>query len=101
VTKSQCLILTVVSDPDQLLNLTDLLFEIVGSYEPTVRIEDYDSYDLYVLGMISRRTGNLTESVDYLLASLKANCGLWGCWIELSFLVMDRSGVRRRVDIIN
>lgn len=83
----------MVSDPKQLEDLTDLSFEIISSYEASTRIEDYDAYDLYLLGMISRRQGNNSGAIEYLLASLKANCCLWGCWLELSFLVMDRTGV--------
>ena len=74
-------------------DLTDLTIEIVSTYDDEVPIEDYDAYDLYLMGMIARRQGNIAGATDYLVASIKGNCYIWGSWIELSFLVMDRIAV--------
>jgi len=74
-------------------DLGDLLVEIAASYETDTRIGDYEAYDLYLMGMIARRQGNTAGATDYLVAALKSNSSIWGAWIELAFLIMDRSAV--------
>jgi len=73
--------------------LGELTHEIMASYEEGTNPKDYDPYDLYLLGMITRRLGDIDVSTDYLVASILRNSFIWGAWIELAFLIMDRKRV--------
>jgi len=83
----------VVSDPQQTETLSALIREILASYEDGVDPKNYDAYDSYLLGMISRRLSNIDGATDYLVAAIKSNCFIWGAWVELAFLIMDRKKV--------
>jgi hypothetical protein len=73
--------------------LGELTHEIMASYEDGTDPKHYDPYDLYLLGMITRRLGDIDVSTDYLVASIMGNCFIWGAWVELAFLIMDRKRV--------
>jgi len=90
-------IFIVVSDPKQMDQLGELTHEIMASYDEGVEVKSYDAYDLYLLGMITRRLGDIDVSTDYLVASILSNCYIWGAWVELAFLIMDR----KRVGFVN
>lgn len=91
---SSVLFLAVAPEPKDMQILTELLHEMMASYDLDVKVEDYDAYDLYLMGMISRRLGDLEGATTYVTASIKGNCYIWGAWIELAFLVTDRKNVK-------
>lgn len=89
----------VVSDPKQMEHLSELSHEILASYPEGKDPVAYDPYDLYLLGMIARRLGDIDMATDYLVGAVNGNNNIWGAWIELSFLVVDRKHVRNVVCI--
>ncbi|ODN03187.1 Cell division cycle protein 23 [Orchesella cincta] len=82
--------LEIVSDPKQMEHLSELSHEILASYSEGVDPRNYEPYDLYLLGMISRRLGDIDMATDYLVGALRKNPNIWGAWVELSFLIVDR-----------
>lgn len=74
-------------------HLSELSHEILASYPEGKDARHYDPYDSYLLGMISRRLGDLDVATDYLIGAITSNNNIWGAWIELSFLVIDRKHV--------
>lgn len=86
-------IFSVVSDPKQMEHLSELSHEILAAYPEGRDPINFDPYDLYLLGMISRRLGDTDRATDFLFGALKGNSNIWGAWVELSFLIVDRKHV--------
>lgn len=74
--------------------LNEFVYELKASF-PDPDPRKYDPYDLYLLGMISRRLENAKAATEYLVGCLQRNNLIWGAWIELGFLIVDKKHVRK------